>query len=158
MADADDKALVAQILSSYLSNNSVAPADLPSVIETVKKAFGGGGDAFPAPTVGEGAEKRQPAVPVRKSVADDAITCLCCGDKFKSLKRHLQAEHKLAPDEYRAAFDLKKDYPLIAPAYAAQRSALAKSLGLGRKPDVRAPVVAKKPAAGRPRKKAAANA
>jgi predicted transcriptional regulator len=133
MSDADNQALVAQILSSYLSNNSVTPADLASVIDTVKKAFNGGGSPSPATSSGEEAKKWQPAVPVKKSVTPDAITCLCCGNKFKSLKRHLQAEHELTPEEYRAAFDLKSDYPLVAPNYAAQRSALAKSLGLGRK-------------------------
>jgi predicted transcriptional regulator len=157
MIEDDDKALVAQILSAYLSNNSVAPADLPSVIETVKKAFGGG-DVFSDASVGEVVEKRQPAVPVRKSVASDAITCLCCGDKFKSLKRHLQAEHKLTPDEYRTAFDLKKDYPIVAPDYAAQRSALAKSLGLGRKPGARITIAAKKASTGRAGRRATADA
>jgi len=158
MAETDDKALVAQILSSYLSNNIVAPADLSSVIETVKRAFGGV-DSFAIAASGEATEKRQPAVPVKKSVAPDAITCLCCGDKFKSLKRHIQAEHKLTPDEYRAAFDLKKDYPIVAPDYAAQRSALAKSLGLGRKPAAaKARLAPKKAVNGRAPKRAAANA
>jgi len=137
MSEAEDKALVAQILSSYLSNNTVAPIDLPSVIEAVKKAFGGGGAETADAPEGE-ARQWRPAVPVKKSVSADAITCLCCGEAFKSLKRHLQAEHKLTPDEYRAAFDLKSDYPIVAPNYAAQRSALAKSLGLGRKPAAKA--------------------
>ncbi|WP_159732315.1 MucR family transcriptional regulator [Methylosinus sp. Ce-a6] len=137
MSEAEDKALVAQILSSYLSNNTVAPIDLPSVIEAVKKAFGGGGAETADAPEGE-ARHWRPSVPVKKSVSADAITCLCCGEAFKSLKRHLQAEHKLTPDEYRAAFDLKSDYPIVAPNYAAQRSALAKSLGLGRKPAAKA--------------------
>lgn len=157
MAAVEDKSLVAQILSSYLSNNIVAPADLSSVIETVKKAFNGGASLSDAAT-GEATEKRQPAVPVKKSVAPDAITCLCCGDKFKSLKRHIQAEHKLTPDEYRAAFNLKKDYPIVAPDYAAQRSALAKSLGLGRKAGVKARPAPKKAVNGRGPKKIAAHA
>lgn len=155
MAEVEDKSLVAQILSSYLSNNIVAPADLSSVIETVKKAFGG---VDSVAVTGEATEKRQPAVPVKKSVAPDAITCLCCGDKFKSLKRHIQAEHKLTPDEYRAAFDLRKDYPIVAPDYAAQRSALAKSLGLGRKAGAKARPTPKKAVNGRAPKRAAANA
>jgi predicted transcriptional regulator len=134
MAEAEDKALVAQILSSYLSNNSVAPADLSSVIDTVKRAFAGGGDSVLVTTADGEAKQWRPAIPVKKSVAPDAITCLCCGSSFKSLKRHLQAEHQLTPDAYRSAFDLKADYPIVAPDYAAQRSALAKSLGLGRKP------------------------
>lgn len=143
MSEADNQALIAQILSSYLSNNSVSTADLPSVIDTVKKAFGGGVDPTPITSAGDEARNWQPAVPVKKSVAPEAITCLCCGKKFKSLKRHLQAEHQLTPDEYRAAFDLKADYPMVAPNYAAQRSALAKSLGLGRKV-TRAPSTSRK--------------
>jgi predicted transcriptional regulator len=75
----------------------------------------------------------EPAVPVKKSITPEAVTCLICGRKFKSLKRHLQATHQLTPREYRDAFKLKSDYPLVAPAYAARRSDLAKALGLGRK-------------------------
>ena len=132
MSETDNQALVAQILSSYLSNNSVSPADLSSVIATVKMAFGGGDSSSTSSDASAQAKTWQPAVPVKRSVAPDAITCLCCGEKFKSLKRHLQAEHKMTPGDYRAAFNLKSDYPIVAPNYAAQRSALAKSLGLGR--------------------------
>ena len=77
-------------------------------------------------------------------MTQEGITCLCCGESFKSLKRHLDAAHQLDPAQYRAAFHLKADYPLVAPAYAARRSDLAKSLGLGRKPKVEAPPPAKK--------------
>jgi len=133
VSESDDKSHVAQILSSYLSKNTVAPTDLASVIDSVKKAFAG--EAEPGSTlVSEGESKNwEPAVPVKKSVTPEAITCLVCGGKFKSLKRHLQAAHQLTPREYRDAFKLKNDYPIVAPAYAAQRSTLAKSLGLGRK-------------------------
>jgi predicted transcriptional regulator len=72
-------------------------------------------------------------------VTPDAVVCLCCGGKFKALKRHLATEHNLTPAEYRAAFDLKKDHPLVAPNYAAKRSELARSLGLGRKAGMKAP-------------------
>ena len=133
MADSDEKTLVAQILSSYLSNNTVAPTDLPSVIESVKKAFGGASEAVSTPTSGSESKSWEPAVAVKKSVSPEAITCLVCGEKFKSLRRHLQSSHNLTPQEYREAFKLKSDYPIVAPAYAAQRSELAKSLGLGRK-------------------------
>ncbi len=155
MSEAEDKALVAQILSSYLSNNTVAPVDLPSVIAAVKKAFGNGDAAIAAAAEGE-AKQWRPSVPVKKSVSPEAITCLCCGEPFKSLKRHLQAEHKLTPDEYRAAFDLKSDYPIVAPDYAARRSALAKSLGLGRKPAAKLVPPPKK--RGAPARKAVAEA
>lgn len=133
MSDTDNQALIAQILSSYLSNNSVSPVDLPSVIATVKKAFGGGDDASSDEVGSEGTQTYEPAVPIKKSITPDAIACLCCGRKFKALKRHLRTEHQLTPAEYRAAFNLKADYPVVAPNYAAQRSALAKSLGLGRR-------------------------
>ena len=139
MAEADDKALVAQILSSYLSNNSVSPADLPSVIDTVKRSFGGGGEPLPI-AWGEAQEKKwEPAVSVKKSVTPDAVVCLCCGEKFKALKRHLGTEHHLTPAEYRAAFNLKSDHPLVALNYAAKRSEMAKSRGFGRKAGTKAP-------------------
>ena len=154
MPEPDEKALVAQILSSYLSNNTVAPADLPSVIESVKKAFAGTSETMPAS--GNVSRSWEPAVTIKKSIAPDAVTCLVCGKKFKSLKRHLQAAHQLSPREYRDAFKLKRDYPLVAPAYAAQRSDLAKSLGLGRK--VGAKVAVKKAGAKRLGKKATAAA
>jgi predicted transcriptional regulator len=140
MSEPEEKSLVAQILSSYLSNNTVAPADLPAVIANVKKAFGGTAETMLAPTAESETKHWEPAVPVKKSITPEAITCLICGGKFKSLKRHLQTAHNLTPREYRDAFKLKSDYPIVAPAYAAQRSQLAKSLGLGRK-------AAEKPAA-----------
>jgi predicted transcriptional regulator len=156
VSETDDKALVAQILSSYLSNNTVAANDLPSVIEAVKRAFGGGDSIAPSP-LGDEKRKWQPAVPIKKSVSPEELICLCCGEKFKSLKRHLQTAHQLSPQEYRAAFDLKSDYPIVAPAYAARRSDLAKSLGLGRKPGPK-PATKKGSTRGRPPKKATAAA
>ena len=132
MSEPNEKTLVAQILSSYLSNNTVAAADLPSVIDSVKRAFVGSGETVPT-TPSESVTKTwQPAVPVKKSVTPDAVICLCCGHRFKTLRRHLQTTHQLSPREYRAAFGLKSDYPIVAPNYAAQRPGLAKSLGLGR--------------------------
>jgi predicted transcriptional regulator len=156
MSEADEKALAAQILSSYLSNNTVAPADLPSVIETVKKAFGGTGEAVSTTPSGSVTKTWQPAVPVKKSVTPEAVICLCCGRRFKSLKRHLQTTHQLSPREYRATFGLKSDYPIVAPAYAARRSDLAKSLGLGRKVEMKTAI--KKAGAKRASKKSVAAA
>ena len=150
MSESDDKSLVAQILSSYLSNNTVAPADLPSVIGSVKRAFSGTPETASTPTSDSDSKNWEPAVPVKKSVTPEALTCLVCGAKFKSLKRHLQTAHQMSPDEYRDGFKLKSDYPIVAPAYAAQRSTLAKSLGLGRKTGVKA--AAKKASSRRPRK------
>src|SRR5271165_3219340 len=133
MSESDDKSLVAQILSSYLAHNTVASVDLPSVIDSVKRAFRGASESASTPASDGGSKSWEPAVPVKKSVTPEAITCLVCGGKFKSLKRHLSSAHQLTPREYRDGFKLKSDYPIVAPAYAAQRSELAKSLGLGRK-------------------------
>ena len=133
VSESDEKGLIAQILSSYLSNNTVAPGDLPSVIQSVKKAFSGSAETTSTPMSEGEAKIWEPAVPVKKSISPEAITCLICGGTFKSLKRHLHSAHQLTPREYRDGFKLKSDYPIVAPAYAARRSDLAKSLGLGRK-------------------------
>src|SRR5277367_1855787 len=108
MSEADEKALVAQILPSYLSNNTVAPADLPSVIETVKKAFGGSGEAVSTTPSDSVTKTWQPAVPVKKSVTPEAVICLCCGQKFKSLRRHLQSAHQLTPARISRRFQTEK--------------------------------------------------
>jgi predicted transcriptional regulator len=154
MSEPNEKALVAQILSSYLSNNTVAAADLPSVIESVKRAFVGGGETVPTTPSDSVTKTWLPAVPVKKSVTPEAVICLCCGRRFKSLRRHLQTTHQLSPREYRATFGLKSDYPIVAPNYAAKRSDLAKSLGLGRKVGTKA--APKKEAAKRASKSAVA--
>ncbi|MCM8738519.1 MucR family transcriptional regulator [Azospirillum sp. A1-3] len=77
-------------------------------------------------------QRPAPAVPINRSVTTDTITCLECGKKGRTLKRHLGSEHNLTPDAYRTKWGLPHDYPMAAPSYAAARSALAKSLGLGR--------------------------
>jgi predicted transcriptional regulator len=158
MSDSDDKALVAQILSSYLANNTVAANGLPAVIDSVKRAFNGGAESIPPASAEAKPQKWQAAVPVKKSISSEQLTCLCCGEIFKSLKRHLQTAHQLTPEGYRAAFDLKSDYPLVAPAYAARRSELAKALGLGRKPTAEKSPAKKGNPRGRPPKNAAAAA
>ena len=145
--------LVAQILSSYFANNTVAPADLRSVIETVKNAFGLASTPL-SPVEDDEPVKLEPVVSVKKSITPDALICLCCGGHYKSLKRHIQSDHGLSPEEYRSAFNLKSDYPMVAPNYSAQRSSMAKSAGFGRKPAIPAPAkgavkkqVGRKPAA-----------
>jgi len=132
MPENDNTPFVAEILSAYLANNTVSPADLSGVIETVKTAFGVSGGSTPAPDVDE-PKKLEPAVSIKKSVTPNALLCLHCGKPFKSLKRHLQSQHDQSPNEYREAFGLKADYPTVAPNYSAQRSSLARSTGLGRK-------------------------
>jgi predicted transcriptional regulator len=95
-----------------------------------------------------------PAVPIKRSVTDDYIVCLEDGKKLKMLKRHLMTAYNMTPEEYRAKWGLKPDYPMVAPNYAAKRQELAKKIGLGRKPQVAAPQPA--PRAGRSRRKPAA--
>ncbi|RUX13809.1 MucR family transcriptional regulator [Mesorhizobium sp. M2A.F.Ca.ET.042.01.1.1] len=121
--------LTADVVSAYVSNNPVPVGELPGLIDQVHAALKG--------TIGGPVAKpeaRLPAVPVRKSVTPDYIISLEDGKKFKSLKRHLATHYGLTPDEYRAKWGLPADYPMVAPNYAAARSALAKTMGLGRKP------------------------
>ncbi|MDP3255240.1 MAG: MucR family transcriptional regulator [Bosea sp. (in: a-proteobacteria)] len=121
--------LTTSIVSAYVSNNNVQPADLVGLIASTYSALAGlGSESAPAP-----AAALIPAVPIRKSVTPDAIICLEDGKKFKSLKRHLNTSYGLTPEQYRVKWGLPSDYPMVAPAYAEARSALAKSMGLGRK-------------------------
>ena len=120
--------LAADIVSAYVSKNSIPAADLPALINEVHAALlqvaGGTG---PAAAV----EPPKPAVPIRKSIADDYIVCLEDGRKFKSLKRHLRTQYDLSPEQYREKWGLAPDYPMVAPSYAKARSNLAKQMGLG---------------------------
>jgi predicted transcriptional regulator len=119
--------LAVDIVSAYVSNNSVATSDLPQLIGDVHAAL-----ARLTGGVVEGpAEAPKPAVPVRKSITPDYIICLEDGKKFKSLKRHLRTQYDLTPEEYREKWGLPADYPMVAPNYAEARSNLAKKMGLG---------------------------
>jgi len=120
--------LTAQIVSAHVSKNQVGTDALPSLIRAVYQSLSTAGDAqapAPAPT---------PAVPIKKSVFPDYIVCLEDGKKLKMLRRHLLTRYGLNPDAYRAKWGLPRDYPMVAPNYAAVRSGLAKRIGLGRKP------------------------
>ncbi len=77
-------------------------------------------------------ETQKPAVPIKQSVKPDYIVCLEDGKKLKMLKRHLRVSYSLSPDEYRKKWGLKDDYPMVAPKYAAERSELARKIGLGK--------------------------
>ena len=128
--------LTAQIVSAHVRHNSVTPDALPALIQEVYRTLV---DIGRAPVQ---AEKPTPAVPVKQSVRPDRIVCLEDGKSFSMLKRHLMTDHKLTPQQYREKWNLPRDYPMVAPAYAQTRSMLAKKIGLGRK-------------AGRPAKRAA---
>ena len=124
--------LAVEIVSAYVSNNPVPPAELPGLIARVHSAVSGlaaaGGSASTAP---EAEVERPSAAQIRKSVRPDGIVSFIDGKTYKTLKRHL-TKHGLDPQSYRDRYGLPGDYPMVAPSYAAQRSALAKAIGLGR--------------------------
>ena len=121
-------ALAADIVSAYVSNNSVATGDLPNLINDVHSALKRVG----APAATE-REKPEPAVPIKKSVTPDYIISLFDGRKYKSLRRHIRTAHDMTPQQYREFWKLAPDYPMVAPNYAKARSELARSMGLGQK-------------------------
>jgi len=119
--------LTADIVSAYVSNNTVPASDIPSLINQVHLALlrvtGGQIETRPEPL--------KPAISVKRSIMPDYIVCLEDGKKFKSLKRHLRTQYSMTPDQYREKWGLAADYPMVAPNYAAARSQLAKQMGLG---------------------------
>jgi predicted transcriptional regulator len=119
--------LAADIVSAYVSNNSVPSGDLPSLISEVHAAL----VKVATGVVEAPVEAPKPAVPVKKSVTPDYIICLEDGKKFKSLKRHLRTQYNMTPEQYREKWALPADYPMVAPNYARARSELAKEMGLG---------------------------
>ena len=123
--------LTANIVSAYVTNNTVVRQDVPMLISEVHDALVKAAQNRSA----EKAEELKPAVSIKKSISNDYLICLEDGKKFRSLKRHLMSHYNLTPEEYREKWGLPRDYPMVAPGYAKQRSELAKSMGLGqRKP------------------------
>jgi predicted transcriptional regulator len=120
--------MTTDVVSSFVSNNSVSSAELVELIHTVHKTFLALADGN-APAL---LERPKPAVPVNKSVTDDYIVCLEDGKKLKMLKRYLRSTYSMSPDDYRKRWGLTADYPMVAPSYAARRSEFAKRIGLGK--------------------------
>jgi predicted transcriptional regulator len=118
--------VTAGLVAAYVGGNTIAAADVPALIRSVHQALSNVGAKAEAADVG-----REPAVSVRRSITPDYLICLEDGRKFKSLKRHLRTKYDLSPEQYRARWDLPKDYPMVAPNYAQARSDLAKQMGLG---------------------------
>ena len=123
--DTSSLELVSKIVSAYVSKNSLPQGELPQLIRTVHEALMRPSQAAMV--------QAEPAVPIKKSVRPDHIICLEDGKKLKMLKRHLRTAFDMSPDAYRQKWGLPSDYPMVAPKYAAIRSALAKKIGLGRK-------------------------
>ena len=120
--------LTAEIVSAYVSNNKIAPSDLAMLINSVGNEMAKVGTAVEPPPE----EKPEPAVSVRRSIQPNHLTCLVCGKPQKVLKRHIAVQHDLTPGQYRERFELKPDYPMVAPNYAQQRREVALQTGLGR--------------------------
>lgn len=129
MIDGDIVDLTADVVSAYVSNNTIVASELPNLIQEVHKALSTAVENAKVPSV----PQQKPAISVKRSVTPDYIICLEDGKKFKSLKRHLRTHYNLSPEEYREKWNLPSDYPMVAPNYAAARSRLAKQMGLGQK-------------------------
>jgi predicted transcriptional regulator len=133
MSNADEQngliELTADIVSAFVSNNSVSAGEVPALIGEVFSALSRVGSGAPAVP----AEPAKPAVSPKKSITPDYLICLEDGKKFKSLKRHLRTMYNLSPEQYREKWGLASDYPMVAPNYAEARSRLAKEMGLGQK-------------------------
>ena len=138
--------LTADIVSSHVSNNSVAVSDLPGLIGNVYAALAGLGTQATPEKV-----QQEPAVSIRSSIKPDYIVCLEDGKKLKMLKRHLMTSYGLTPDAYRAKWNLPADYPMVAPSYAERRRSLAIRIGLGNKRPVEAAAAAPAAAPKKPR-------
>lgn len=122
--------ITASVVGAYLTHNKVGAAELPLLISSTYAALA---KTATPPFAEAAAPEHVPAVSVRKSLASpDFIISMIDGKPYRVLRRHLTT-HGLSPDEYRARYNLPADYPIVAPAYAAKRSEMAKSLGLGRK-------------------------
>jgi len=119
--------MTAEVVSAYVSNNTLATGQLADVIQAVYNSLRGleGQGAEPP------AEPLRPAVPIRKSVTPEYLICLEDGKKLKMLNRHLKTAYNMSPEGYRERWGLPPDYPMVAPNYARQRSRLAKEIGLG---------------------------
>lgn len=124
---------VCDIVSAYVSNNTVPSPELVTLIEDVHSAVvsmtATASDNFSV----DFDASLTPAVPVKQSVQPNYLTCLECGQRFKSLKKHLRTTHDLSPEEYKTKWALPSDYPMVCPDYAKRRSSLAKEIGLGKR-------------------------
>jgi predicted transcriptional regulator len=119
--------LTTEIVVAYVTRNTIAVTDLGDLIAAVSRTLDALGREEPE------LAKPEPAVPVRRSIRDQHLTCLVCGKQQKTLRRHLDVAHRLTPQAYREQFGLGPDYPMAAPGYSRQRSEMAKRVGLGQR-------------------------
>lgn len=138
MSDADRLTLIANVAASYLRRNSTSPDQIATVVANITRALDDAAkESEPIPErrapAHNASEPQQPAVSIGKSVQRKYIVCLEDGIHARTLKKHLAVAHDMTPEQYRAKWGLSGDYPMVAPEYSEQRSAMAKSIGLGRK-------------------------
>ncbi len=119
--------MASESVSAYVGNHEVPPSQIPDLIQSVYRSLNGVGHM---PSLGDAS--LAPAAPIKKSITPDYLICLEDGKKLKMLKRHLRTVYNMTPQAYRSKWNLPPDYPMVAPNYASQRSAFAKSIGLGR--------------------------
>ncbi|MGU3661151.1 MucR family transcriptional regulator [Methylobacterium fujisawaense] len=144
-ASPDTIGTTANLVAAYVCNNSVPASELPALIASIHMAITGLGTGAVAIQATEEVAKPT-ASSVRKSISDEGIVSFIDGKAYKTLKRHLTS-HGMTPQQYRERYGLPQDYPMVAPAYAAKRSELARAIGLGQ--------VGTKQAKPEPEKKAA---
>ncbi len=129
-------AAIAQVASAYASKESSTVAEILELVDGLSRALymaeQGAQSQAPVEAPAKQAKTAAPAVAIEDAVQDDKVVCLCCGQSFTMLKRHLKAEHGLTEDEYRKMFGLPASFPLVAPAYSARKAAYAKQAGLGK--------------------------
>jgi predicted transcriptional regulator len=140
--------LAAKIVSAHVANNHVDAVGLPALIQSVFDALSGVETSAPVE------QALVPAISIKQSVKQDHIVCLEDGKKLKMLKRHLMTAYQMTPEQYRTKWGLPRDYPMVAPDYAERRSALARSIGLGRKPGTNAETASLSSATKAPKKAA----
>lgn len=126
--------MAGQIVSAYVSNNLLSSSELTEVIRAVHDTLSDLENG-----IENSNQNLTPVVPIKKSITDDYIICLEDGKKLKMLKRYLRSQYGMTPEEYRVRWGLPPDYPMVAPNYAAQRSKLAKQIGLGKVSSTPAP-------------------
>ncbi|WP_349236861.1 MucR family transcriptional regulator [Devosia sp. 1635] len=124
--------LTGEIVAAYVQHNSISTTSLPQLIQEVHQTLSGL-ETGATPQARPPPEHLTPAVPIKKSYTADSVTCLECGRKFTSLKRHIREAHGLGPEEYLSKWNLPRNYPMVAPAYGQLRSELAKTGGFGRR-------------------------
>ncbi|MGQ0534204.1 MAG: MucR family transcriptional regulator [Caulobacteraceae bacterium] len=127
-AKGDAMRMTADIVASFVANNTVSAEQLTDLIRSVHRTL----TALSDVASDKPQERPKPAAPINKSVQHDYIICLEDGKKLKMLKRYLRSTYNMSPDEYRKRWGLPPDYPMVAPAYAARRSEFAKKIGLGK--------------------------